>query len=368
MLYLRRLCTVVIGVALAQSVTARLAAQQNSAAADDDDDDRDARAVPAKESSSLPPQTPVITISGLCKGNAERAGTKPSGAQNGRKTACESVVTRTEFEELADAFQPGMSVEKRRQFGDAYAKAQVMSAEAVRLGLDKTEHFEELLNFVRAQILSQDLERHLEAKAAQVPSRDILDYYRDNPARFERATFQRIFIPHRRQIPADGSRGAASASAGVSATDPMELEAESLRQRAGDGKDFDQLQQEAFALGGLKGTAPTSMGAVRRGSLPPAHSAVFDLKPGEISQVITDSAGFYVYKMISKETLPLEVVKQEVSEILQHQRMKKFEEKVVDASAIRLNDAYFAPSEAPSKPSAGSDGEQRENHAQAQKQ
>ena len=38
-----------------------------------------------------------------------------------------------------------------------------------------------------------------------------------------------------------------------------------------------------------------------------------DLKPGEVSEVISDpNSGHYIYKMVSKETLPLEAVKPEI--------------------------------------------------------
>jgi len=48
--------------------------------------------------------------------------------------------------------------------------------------------------------------------------------------------------------------------------------------------------------------SPTvNLPAVRRTGLPPAHVAVFDLKVGEVSQVITDNGGHYIYKVVSKK-------------------------------------------------------------------
>jgi PPIC-type PPIASE domain len=336
--YFRLLCLMTAGVAFAQSVAP--SAPQHKAAVVDDDDDDDAPSMPAV-TSSLPPRTPVITISGVCKGTASKLRTQPSISGVTRKPACETVITRAEFEELAEAVQPGMSVEKRREFGEAYAKFEVMSREASKLGLDETENFEELMRFARAQILTQELDRYLQLKAAKISSRDITDYYRRNTESFERATFQRLFIPHRRQAQPDGNGGVGAPASGTSATDPMKAEAESLRQRAAAGEDLDQLQQEAFAAGGLKGKAPTSMGAVRRSNLPLTHASVFGLKPGEVSPVISDSTGFYVYKMISKDAVPLEAVKQEISVTLQSERMKNLAKGIRESSVIHLNDAYF---------------------------
>ena len=71
-----------------------------------------------------------------------------------------------------------------------------------------------------------------------------------------------------------------------------------------------------------------------------------DLKPGEVSEVITDPSGVhYIYKMINKETTSLDSVKQDIQATLSRQRysdsMKGFQ------GNVDLNDAYFAPAQRP---------------------
>ena len=84
-----------------------------------------------------------------------------------------------------------------------------------------------------------------------------------------------------------------------------------LRARAAKGEDPDKLQKEAYVAAGLPGNAPsTKMEKVRRTTLPANHQAVMDLKPGEVSEVISDpNSGHYIYKLVSKETLSVDAVK-----------------------------------------------------------
>jgi hypothetical protein len=212
-----------------------------------------------------------------------------------------------------------------------------MARQATKQGLDKEERFQELVEFSRLQILTQELDRYLQKEAAKISDSDVSDFYGKNPELFERASLQRIFVPHSRQ---------AQPGANAGAGDAMKLEAESLRARAAAGEDFEPLQQEAFAAAGLKGTSATSMGAVRRSNLPAAHAVVFALKPGDVSEVISDSTGFYVYKMVSKELLPLAQVKDEAAEALRGQRMKDLTRSVQESASVELNEAYFAPADA----------------------
>ena len=68
---------------------------------------------------------------------------------------------------------------------------------------------------------------------------------------------------------------------------------------------------------------------VRRTGLPPAHAAVFDLKVGEVSAVISDNGGHYIYKVVSKEVLPLDLrSKAEIHNKLKSERMKEMMDKV----------------------------------------
>ena len=62
---------------------------------------------------------------------------------------------------------------------------------------------------------------------------------------------------------------------------------------------------------------------VRRTTLPAGHQAIMDLKPGEVSEVISDpNSAYYIYKMVAKETLTLDSMKPEIKNQISSQRYR----------------------------------------------
>ena len=302
------------------------------------------------------PDDTVITLKGFCA----------DATQQG--DACKTVITRAQFEKLAESLQPGMSPAIRRQLATAYSRMLRMSTVAEKRGLDKQPKFEEKMNFARMQVLSGELSSALQEDAGKVTDGDIDDYYKKNEASYEQATFARIFVPRAKQIvnpvlrPKVGAKAGTKASAKTSTNQPptevqkkaseeaMTKLAAALRARAAKGEDADKLQKEAYVAAGLPGNAPsTKMEKVRRTTLPANHQAVMDLKPGDVSEVISDpNSGHYIYKLVSKETLSVDTVKPEIRSTISSQRyrdsMQNFQ------GNVDLNDAYFGPARNPAMP------------------
>jgi hypothetical protein len=298
--------------------------------------DTAAKAEPAK----VAPDAPVITLDGVCD-NATPD--KPA-------SDCKTVVTRAEFENLVSAVAPTMPATARRQLAERYAMALVMSQEARKKGLDQGPKFEELTKISRIQLLSQMLGDNLREQAAQVPDKDIEDYYKKNAENFQEADLQRLFIPHTKQLPASKVKlTAAATTARQKAADAaMKTEADALRKRAAAGEDFTKLQNEAFQFAGLKTKAPNpSMGKTRKSSLPPDQASVMDLKSGEVSPVIANASGYFVYKVGEKDTMPLEQAKEEIHNTLRGQRMQEAMQAVQHLATPKLDDNYFGPPTAP---------------------
>ena len=299
------------------------------------------------------PDDPVITLKGVCADSSLQG------------DACKTVITRAQFEKIAEAMQPGMPPAMRRNLANSYARALKMSVAAETRGLAKGPRFDEKISLARISILSQELNGALREDANQVPDSELDDYYKKNTASYEQATFARIFVPRAKQIPSvvtpkagatPGTKTTATqpptAAQRKAAEDAMTKVARDLRARAAKGEDPDKLQQEAYAAAGLTGNGPnTLMEKVRGATLPANHRAVMDLKPGEVSEVISDPNGpHYIYKLVSKETLALDAVKAEIRGLISSQRyrdsMQGFQ------SDIDLNDAYFGPSRNPATPPA----------------
>jgi hypothetical protein len=291
------------------------------------------------------PDDPVITLDGFCADSAQQGG------------ACKTVITRAQFEKLTEALQPGMSMSLRLTVANAYARNLRMSAAAEKRGLDKTPAFEEEMRYARMQLLSQDLNHALLADANDVSDADLEDYYKMNEGSYDQATVARIFVPHAKQIvaahEAHGNSRSADAQSAVTPEDAMTRVAADLRTRAVSGEDPDKLQIEAYAEAGMPRTsANTKIEKVRRATLPPAHEAVLDLRPGETSEVFSDPAGaHFIYKMLGKQRLSLEEVKSEIRGAISSQRyrdgIKAFQGDVV------FSDAYFNPPATPDGPPLG---------------
>jgi len=90
-----------------------------------------------------------------------------------------------------------------------------------------------------------------------------------------------------------------------------------------------------------------------RATLPPN---IFDLKSGEVSELIPDSRAFFVYKMGAKTALSLDDAKNDVKTAMKNERMQEAQKAVSDISTTTLNDAYFGPPEP--APAPGGPGRQ----------
>jgi hypothetical protein len=80
---------------------------------------------------------------------------------------------------------------------------------------------------------------------------------------------------------------------------------------------------------------------------------VFDLKVGEVSTVISDNGGHYVYKVVSKEVLPLDQPLQtEIHNKLKSERLKEMTDKYTNSFQAIPNEAYFGqmPAGMPGRP------------------
>ena len=276
---------------------------------------------------------PVITLKNVCPPKAG-ATTPPPG--------CVSGLTREQFEKMVKALeQPGkppMPPDMMRKFGSQYAKMLVFADAARELGLEKDPRFLQIFAFVRNQILTDALNQHIIQQFATIPDQQIEDYYKQNPKKYVEATLQRILVP--RTVPSNDK---------PKPSDAEEMAyAGKVRERWVAGEDPAKLAKEAIEHAGLTNSAPdVNLGPRRPGTLPEAHESVFELKPGEVSPVLSDPGSLYIYKLVSIRQVPLSEVKATISSTLQRQMITEKIEQVQKAATIVLNEAYFGPETAP---------------------
>jgi hypothetical protein len=302
----------------------------------------------ADTSASVPDDAAVLTVTGVCAAPASTP------------ADCKTVITKAEFDKLANSLAPNATQQQKKQLASALPRLMAMANQAKERGMDKTEQYTQTVEFVKMQVLSNQLQRKLQEEAADISDADIEKYYKDNPDAFEQYNLDRVFVPRSKQVEAEASDDdekddkltAQQKKAKEDAEQAKKQEnekamtelAEKLRTRAAAGEDITKLQKEAFDAAGMKIEAPTvNLPSVRRNGLPQAHTVVLDLKPGEVSQVISDAGGHYIYKMNSKTMMPLDQAKSEIRGKIQNDRMREKMDKVNASFSSVSNEAYFGP-------------------------
>ncbi len=320
----------------------------------------------------VPLSASVLTIKGVACPEFAKTATSPAAAGKtaAAKKPAECEITRAEFEKLTKALQQGMNPlnpQQKRTLAQQLPSVIALSDAAKKKGLDKTESYTETLKYVKLRILAQKMQENIRDQADEVPPAEVAAYYKENPEAYEQFSLDRLFIPKNKQPSAEDKDQAkepekmteeqqkAKEAADKAKQEKGEQEltalAETLRQRAVAGEDFAKLQKEAFEASGTKIENPTvNLPKVRRTGLPPAHAAVFELKVGEVSAVINDNGGHYIYKLVSKEVLPLDQVKEEIHNKLKGERLKEMMDKYTNSYQAVTNEAYFGPAPPPGPP------------------
>ena len=174
-----------------------------------------------------------------------------------------------------------------------------MSAEAQRQGLGKKSPYVDRLDWNRAQVLM--MARIEEKNRDSMPDeKEIEALYRQNPHRYGFAKTKLIFLA------ADPGAKAAMDSIVAQARKGVDF-AKLARQYSAD-------QDSAAKDGDFPDLTPDS-------KLPePVRKTIFTTKPGELTPVISQPAGLYLFKVVSINMRPLEDVSQEARNLTAQQR------------------------------------------------
>ena len=295
---------------------------------------RQAAVAPAAEKSitnttTVPMDTAVITLKGGCQPIGDLA---PAGD-------CVSDVTRAQFEKLANALQPGMGADAKRGLAINYGRLLVYADAARALNLETNPDVQQIMQFVSNQVLAEALKRHYAEQYAHLTDQQIQDYYNQNSPKYVEATLERVIVPHN---PGGADKPAPSDA-------DQKAGAEKIRQRWVAGEDPSKLQQAAYESAGVTapGSPEVTLGARQPGSLPKDQESVFQLKTGEISQIYSDPAAYYIYKVMSTRVIPLSEVKDTISKTLEQRMLQDKLEEIGKSATPVLNNEYFGAAPPP---------------------
>jgi parvulin-like peptidyl-prolyl isomerase len=212
-------------------------------------------------------------------------------------------------------------------------------------GMEDTPEFRKLMVWTRLHATADFFRYTLEQKYRTPPDTEIEAYYHQHLADFETIDLIRILVP----------RVNASAP-NKEAFDKKAREiADAAKARAVKGEDPQHIQNDANAALGIAGPTPVNLGNRRRADLIPEEAAeLFSMKAGEVSRVETEPGSYVVYKVLSKDVVPLQDVKAVVAREIYQQKFKTAMKAVLDAVPAEFNEQYFGSENAlasPRKPS-----------------
>ena len=288
------------------------------------------------DSATVSPDSPVITVQGVCD--------KASGGA--ASADCKTVITRAQWERLVNALQPNMPKQAQKQLAARYVQAVILAGKAHDMGLDQGPAFDEQIYLARLQLLARMAGEQIQKDSAKLSDAEIDSYYRQHSGEFKTISYDKLYVPKQKQgtTPASAT-GPEAEKKRQAAEAEMKAEADKLRARAAAGEDFTKLQQEAYDFSGMKLTASsTRVDKVKKSSMLPSDTSIFELKKGEVSQVIADPQGFMIYKVEDAQDQPLAEVKEEVSRAAQQEKLKSISEEIQKSATqgTTYDNTYFA--------------------------
>ena len=292
--------------------------------------------IPGKSGNTTPavPATqPVLTVRGLCDADS---------SNTGRQKTCSKSrsLTREQFEALINVLNPdgrALPASASRNVAKTYAEYLAVEAAVQKAGMENAPELQELLEWARLRAITDYYRRSLQEKYKNPVTAEIEAYYHEHQADYERVKLERILVPRE------------SASVKTPEFDQKALQAaKEARARAVKGDDPSKIQQDVYNTLGLVEPMPVDLGNRKRADMLPEEAKdVFSLKPGEVTQVETETKNYVVYKVTNKDIVPLEEVKTEISRAIYQQKFKEAMKAVLDAVPAEFNQEYFGSEKVP---------------------
>ena len=225
------------------------------------------------------------------------------------------------------------------QFLTQVLMLQKLTEDAVKEELDKRSPYKEQLELNRLQVLG-NAELTIHGNAVVISQDDQNKYYKEHPDKFQEAKVRVIYIAFN---PAPDKTGADGKKLLIEAEAKAKIE--DLRKQIVEGADFGKLARENSddkASAGKDG----DFGTIKRSSPYPEaiKTAVFALKPGELSQSIRQPNGFYLIRLEEMHALPFDEVSTQIGQDIRQERFQEWTKSLQTQFAIKVvNPAYFTP-------------------------
>jgi peptidyl-prolyl cis-trans isomerase C len=206
-----------------------------------------------------------------------------------------------------------------------------LSADAEKDKLDQKSPWKDDLEWSRAQLLATAQINTFFNNVA-VPVDEQQKFYETNRNRFEHAKVKLIYLPF---------------SANTESSDPKKkpmteqqalAKAEAVLKQARGGADFVKLVKENSADSTSAGKDGDFGAPIRRSdALPePVKTAIFSLKPGEISEPVRQANGFYLFRLEEIGVQSFEQAKDEIANELKQLRLRDYMDKTSKTIEVQI--------------------------------
>jgi peptidyl-prolyl cis-trans isomerase C len=223
-----------------------------------------------------------------------------------------------------------------KAFVEQFALAQKLAGLAEDAHLDQQSPAKETLKYQRLYTMAQ-AEMVAAQDAIPVPADDMKKFYETNQDRYTLAKFKLLFI-HFSATPGTDSKGKKIL------TEPeAKAKIEKLLAEIRGGADFVKLVKEhsqdpeSAARNGDFG-AP-----IRRSDKLPEHigEIIFALKPGQLSEPVRVSTGFYLFRLEEFTTEPFEKVRDDIFVEIRHSRFLEWLDKTQKSVEVKIDNPEF---------------------------
>jgi hypothetical protein len=294
------------------------------------------RPQPITPPTPVAPDAPVLTVHGVCPAGQTAPPEKPD--------ACTTVLTRAQFEALVSSLNvnnTNFPPPALRGFATDYGNIMALANAGEKAGVDKDPRFADLMKITRARVLAESYRRSLHEKYANPSEDEIAAYYKQNADKFGQTRIDRIHVPKVDPTRPQDRRPEFEKKAKQLASD--------IRERAARGEDVTSLQVDVYNTLGLKTQPPqTELSTSPKPTFPANVEQDIDaLKAGEVTKVEIEPSGFNIYKVRSRNTMPMEQARAQIVREISQKNIDDALKAVTGNVHSDLNEQYFGSRNAP---------------------
>src|SRR5438270_2730814 len=271
----------------------------------------------------------VVTIHGVC----------PKATASDKSYSCQTVITKEQFNSMLAGMNLAAQISNpaaMRSFAESYSQLLALAGEGEKAGAENDPRFQELMRIARVRALADTYRHSLEEKYSNPRQEEIEAYYKENISKYDSFKVERIIIPsiNNNRTPA----------ARAEYQKKFQQMANDIHGRAAGGEETQKLQDEVYKTLSLPSPPKTDLGMKRRGGLPAGiEKDLLALKPGEVTKLENEMSGMNIYKLRSRDTIPVEQVKAEIVRDLHQKNMEIALKAVTGSIHSDLNEQFFGP-------------------------